>query len=105
MIINVNNENFNQEVMAAKTLVLADFYATWCGPCKMLAPVLEEIEKKYFGKIKVLKIDVDKEEELAVKYGITSIPTVIFFKNGGVVTSFAGYKAASEIEKIIEKHV
>ncbi len=105
MILEVGRSSFQQEVILSDKLVLVDLYATWCGPCKALAPILEEIQKKYEGKIKVVKINVDEEESIAAKLGISSIPTVIFYKNGKTVASFLGVRSASEIEKIIEKNL
>lgn len=103
MIIDVNKSNFQEEVISTDKLVLVDLYATWCTPCKALAPVLEELADKYADKIKVVKVNVDEEESIAAKFGIASIPTVIFFKNGQTAASFVGLRSASEIEKMIEK--
>ena len=103
MVIDVKKSNFQEEVISADKLVLVDLYATWCTPCKALAPVLEELADKYADKIKVVKVNVDEEESIAVKFGIASIPTVIFFKNGQTAASFVGLRSASEIEKMIEK--
>ena len=103
MIIDVNKSNFQEEVISADKLVLVDLYATWCAPCKALAPVLEELADKYADKIKVVKINVDEEESIAAKFGIASIPTVIFFKNGQTAASLVGLRTSLEIEKMIEK--
>ena len=103
MVIEVKRSNFQEEVISADKLVLVDLYATWCTPCKALAPVLEELADKYADKIKVVKVNVDEEESIAAKLGIASIPTVIFFKNGQTAASFVGLRSASEIEKMIEK--
>ena len=103
MVIEVKKSNFQEEVISADKLVLVDLYATWCTPCKALAPVLEELADKYADKIKVVKVNVDEEESIAAKLGIASIPTVIFFKNGQTAASFVGLRSASEIEKVIEK--
>lgn len=103
MVIDVKKSNFQEEVISADKLVLVDLYATWCTPCKALAPVLEELADKYADKIKVVKVNVDEEESIAAKFGIASIPTVIFFKNGQTAASFVGLRSASEIEKVIEK--
>ena len=103
MVIDVKKSNFQEEVISADKLVLVDLYATWCTPCKALAPVLEELADKYADKIKVVKVNVDEEESIAAKLGIASIPTVIFFKNGKTAASFVGLRSASEIEKMIEK--
>ena len=74
----LNSKNFEAEVNNADMLVLVDFYATWCGPCQMLAPVISEIAKEYAGKVKVCKVNVDDEQELALKYGVMSIPKLVF---------------------------
>ena len=103
MVIDVKKSNFQKEVISADKLVLVDLYATWCTPCKALAPVLEELADKYADKIKVVKVNVGEEESIAAKFGIASIPTVIFFKNGITAASFVGLRSASEIEKMIEK--
>ena len=103
MVIDVKRSNFQEEVISADKLVLVDLYATWCTPCKALAPVLEELADKYADKIKVVKVNVGEEESIAAKLGIASIPTVIFFKNGQTAASFVGLRSASEIEKMIEK--
>ena len=103
MVIDVKKSNFQEEVISADKLVLVDLYATWCVPCKALAPVLEELADKYADKIKVVKVNVDEEESIAVKFGIASIPTVIFFKNGQTAASLVGLRTLSEIEKMIEK--
>ena len=103
MVIDVKRSNFQEKVISADKLVLVDLYATWCAPCKALAPVLEELADKYADKIKVVKVNVDEEESIAAKFGIASIPTVIFFKNGQTAASFVGLRSASEIEKMIEK--
>ena len=78
----VDENNFKEDVLQSETPVLVDFYAEWCGPCKALMPTIEEIAIEYAEKIKVVKIDVDRNENLAVKYGIMSIPALLFFVNG-----------------------
>ena len=103
MVIDVKRSNFQEEVISADKLVLVDLYATWCAPCKSLAPVLEELADKYADKIKVVKVNVDEEESIAAKFGIASIPTVIFFKNGQTAASLVGLRTSLEIEKMIEK--
>lgn len=85
-------ENFGAEVLKSEKPVLVDFYADWCGPCKMVAPIIEEIARDYSDKVKVGKINVDEQSSLAIKYGIQSIPTVILFKKGEVVQKIVGYR-------------
>lgn len=92
MEITVTKSNFEEEVIKAETPVLLDFWATWCGPCMMLAPILEEIAEEYDGKVTVGKVNVDDEAELAAQFGITSIPTVILFENGEKKSVTVGYK-------------
>ncbi len=85
-------ENFEAEVLKSDLPVLVDFYADWCGPCKMVAPIIEEISVEYAGRAKVGKINVDEQPKFAVKYGIQSIPTVLLFKRGEVVERIIGYR-------------
>ena len=99
--INLNNQNFEEEVLKSELPVLVDFYATWCGPCKMIAPVISKIAEEYKGKVKVGKVNVDEENELAMKYQIQNIPTLILFKDGKPVNSLIGLNSKSEIENII----
>ena len=95
----LTNQNFNEEVKEG--LVLVDFFATWCMPCKMLAPVLSQIAEEYKGKVKVGKVNVDDENELAIKYQISSIPTLILFKDGEPINTLIGLSSKSEIENMI----
>lgn len=99
MEINLNKENFEQEVLKSDKTVLVDFWATWCGPCQMIAPVVESLAEE--GKVKVGKVNVDDEQELAIQYGVMSIPTLIFFKNGNPVKEVVGFHSKSELEEII----
>ena len=82
MAIEITNQNFEREVLQSDVPVLLDFWASWCGPCRMLSPVVEEILNEYFSKIKVGKVNVDEQSELAQKFGIMSIPTLMVFKDG-----------------------
>ena len=101
MEVNLNKENFEQEVLKSDKTVLVDFWATWCGHCQMIAPVVEDIAKE--GKVKVGKVNVDDEQELAINYGVMSIPTLIFFKNGNPVKEVVGFHSKSELEEIINE--
>lgn len=86
----VSDSNFESEVLKSNVPVLVDFWATWCGPCKMIAPVVEEIAKEYAGKVKVVKVDVDSNPETSMKFSIRSIPTIMIFKGGKVVEQLIG---------------
>ena len=103
MTVIVDEKNFKEDVLQSELPVLVDFYAEWCGPCKVLMPTIEEIAKEYGGKIKVVKVDVDKNENLAVKYGIMSIPALLFFVNGKPEKSLIGVQSKEKIEKTIRK--
>ena len=100
--IQLNEQNFEQEVLRADLPVLVDFWASWCGPCQMLAPVIAEIAEEYAGKVKVGKVNVDEQPNLANRYGIASIPTVMLFKNGEVVNTSLGYRPKDELETMLK---
>ncbi len=99
--ITITKENFNDEVTNCDKTVLVDFWADWCGPCKMLAPTISEIAEEFADSVKVGKVNVDEQPELADKFGITSIPTVIAFKGGKVVGTSVGYVPKSKLEAMI----
>ena len=105
MEVQVNDSNFKQEVIDSNLPVLVDFWAAWCGPCKMVAPVVEEIAKQYQGKLKVCKVNVDEASQAAANYGIMSIPTLSIFKNGQVVEQIVGAVPKSEVEKKINPYL
>jgi thioredoxin 1 len=88
--LHVSDANFDAEVLKANVPVLVDFWATWCGPCKMIAPVVEELANEYDGKLKVVKVDVDSNPETSMKFSIRSIPTLMIFKGGKVVEQLIG---------------
>ena len=100
--LTITGQNFEQEVLLAKEPVLVDFWATWCGPCRMLAPVIEEIANEYAGKVKVGTVNVDDERELALEYGVSSIPTVMVFQNGEIKATSVGYRPKEEIEQLLK---
>lgn len=101
MAIAVNDSNFEEVVLKAEQPVLVDFWAEWCGPCKMMLPIVEEISKEFEGKITVAKVDVDSSQGTAAKFGIRNIPTILFFKDGSVVDKQVGaVPKASLVEKI-----
>ena len=101
MAIHFTDENFNEEVLSSNLPVLVDFYADWCGPCKMLAPVIEALAGELEGKVKIGKLNVDNAPETAQNYGIMSIPTLLYFKNGEVVNKTIGVVSKTEIEQIL----
>ena len=100
MIITITAENFETEVLQSTQTVLLDFWAEWCGPCKMLSPIVDDIAADRTD-IRVGKVNVDEQMELAQKFGIQSIPTLVVMKNGEVAAASVGYKPRSEIEKIL----
>jgi len=98
--ITLTKENFEKEVLNEKGTVLVDFFATWCGPCKMLSPVIHQVAEEYVGIVKVGKVDVDAQMELANQYGIVSIPTLVLFKDGKPVRKSMGYMSKDAIVKM-----
>lgn len=99
--VQITSANFEEEVIRSEIPVLVDFWATWCGPCRMLGPIITEIAEESEGKIKVGKVNVDEEGELAARFGIMSIPTVMVFKNGEVTATSIGYKPKEAILALI----
>ena len=100
-IKNVSNHEFDPEISNSKLPVLVDFWAPWCGPCRMLSPVLDELAGEMNGKVKILKVNVDEEPELASKYGVMSIPTVIAFKQGKATNKVVGFRSKEEFKNMI----
>lgn len=96
-ILHITKENFEIEVLNSKEPVLVDFWASWCGPCKALAPILEEVDAELAGSVKVAKINIDEEEELAAQFRVMSIPTLLLFKNGEVVNKSVGLAPKDEV--------
>ena len=94
-----------EEIIQSPTPVLVDFFATWCGPCKMLAPVMEQASEQFDGKAVFVKVDIDKEPELAIRYGIMSIPLVAVFKNGEEAGKSLGYMSKSEAVEFLLEHI
>lgn len=101
----LNSSNFEEEVLGSKTPVLVDFWATWCGPCRMLAPVIAQIAVKYEGTVKVGKVDVDENPELAESFNVSSIPTLILFKDGKPVAQRTGGAPMPLVEAFIKDNI
>lgn len=98
-------ENFETEVLNAKMPVLVDFFAQWCGPCKMMAPLVDKMAEKYEGRMKIGKLDVEESMEIAQKYRVTHVPTFIFFQNGEAVEVHEGGMTADGLDAMIQKHL
>ncbi len=99
----VSDNEWDSEVLSNDTPVLVDFWAPWCGPCKMVAPVVEELAEEYDGKVKFVKLNTDDNIETASKYGIRSIPTLMVFKGGEAVEQVVGFRPKSELKKSLDK--
>jgi thioredoxin 1 len=104
-LVEITDSNFQKEVLESDQPVLVDFWAVWCGPCKMIAPVVEEIAKEYDGKLKVGKMDVDSNPDTSVKFGIRSIPTLMIFKGGRVVEQIVGALPKRNLLEKITPHI
>ena len=103
--LEVNEADFQTQVLESPVPVLVDFWAEWCGPCKMIAPIVAELATEYDGKLRVVKIDADANPEILMRYGILSIPTLILFKGGDVAEKIVGLQAKNVLEEMIDKHV
>lgn len=101
-IVKATDQNFTEETKQG--LVLADFWAPWCGPCKMIAPVLEELDTEMSDQVKIVKLDVDENQETAGKFGVMSIPTLLLFKDGQVVDQVIGFQPKEALAELISKH-
>lgn len=103
-ILYVSDADFQSKVLDAEGPVLVDFWAQWCGPCKAIAPVLEELADEYAGKVTIAKMDVDENKDIPVKFGIRSIPTLILFKDGAVVETLIGALPKAQLVEFLDKH-
>lgn len=104
-IKHISDASFEQDVLEADTPVLVDFWAEWCGPCKMIAPILEEVSRDYDGRLQVAKIDVDANQAVPAKFGIRGIPTLILFKNGSQVATKVGALSKSQLTVFLDSHL
>jgi thioredoxin 1 len=103
MAVTITSENFEKEVLKSDIPVVVDVYATWCGPCQQVAPIFDELAKELLGKYKLVKINIDDDRDVAIKYSVSSIPTFIFFKNGEIVGREMGYMSKIDLKKKIEE--
>lgn len=104
-IIHLTDDSFNSDVLQAKGPVLVDFWAEWCGPCKMVAPILDEIANEFAGKLTVAKLNIDENQNTAPKFGIRGIPTLLLFKNGNVQATKVGALSKSQLVEFINQHL
>jgi len=104
-VVILEDGTFENEVLKSETPVLVDFWATWCGPCKAIAPAIDELAAEYKGKVKIAKLDIDSHQAVPQKYGIRSIPTLLVFKGGRVVDTIVGAVPKSKLAEALKKHV
>ena len=104
-ITHVTDESFEPEVLKSEMPVLVDYWAEWCGPCKAVAPVLDEVAKEYQGKLKVAKLNVDENQEIPKKYGIRGIPTLMLFKNGNIEATKVGALSKSQLTAFLDSNI
>ena len=104
-IFEVTDTNFDQDVLKSDQPVLVDFWATWCGPCRAIAPIVEELATEYKGKVKVGKMDVDHNSATPMRYGVRGIPTLLVFKGGQVKEQIVGYVAKEKIQQALDRHI
>nr|PZN90658.1 MAG: thioredoxin [bacterium] len=103
--VEVTDANFSTEIEQAKGLAIVDFWAAWCGPCRVVAPVIDELAREYAGKVKVAKLDVDSNQRTAVRFNVRSIPSILFFRDGKHVDTVIGAVPKAHLERKIEEHL
>ena len=104
-VLTLTEANWNEEVVSSNTPVLVDFWAPWCGPCRIIAPIIEELAEEFEGKLKVGKLNTDENPNIAMQYGIRAIPTVILFKNGEVVDTRIGVQPKDSLKQMVMSHL
>jgi len=104
-IINITNENFESEVLKADKPVLVDFWAEWCGPCKMIAPILEQVAEEYKDRLTLVKLDVEENQNIAMQYAVRSIPTLMLFKGGEVQIQHVGMLSKEQLGQLLEENL
>ena len=104
-VMEVTDETFEQEVEQAKGVAMVDFWAAWCGPCRLVGPIVDELAQEYAGQVKVAKLDVDASQRTAMKFGIRSIPSILIFKDGQLVDSVVGAVPKQQLEKKLKQHL
>ncbi len=105
LITHTSDASFNADVIEAATPVLVDFWAEWCGPCKMIAPILDEVSKDYDGKLRIAKMNVDENRDVPAKYGIRGIPTLMLFKDGQLAARHTGALSKAQLTALIDSHL
>jgi len=102
-IVSLNQSNFKEQVLNSPTVVLVDFWAEWCGPCKMIAPLLDELASEYDGRLRIGKVNIDEDQNLATEYGIRAIPTLLIFKGGQVAEQIVGMRSKRDLKASLDK--
>ena len=102
-IVNLTKENFDQEVIKAPTPILVDFWAEWCGPCKMIAPILDELAEEYSGRVRIGKVNIEDQQNLAAEYGVSAIPTLLLFRQGQVAEQLVGARSKRELKATFDR--
>ena len=105
LVLDITDANFDSEVLQSEKPVLVDFWAEWCGPCKVLGPIIDEVAPEYDGKVKFTKLNIDQYPETAPKYGIRGIPTILLFKNGELKTTSVGVLTKSKLNKLLDDNI